>query len=233
MPSNPLVYALLSTVTAVAAEHMHATDIGAPQVSTLTVLLYDYAWLPDGATRKLEQRTGEIMSGVGIPLDWVHCRGPKVSSPHEPCSAKTQPGRVVLRIVAHCPEGGAQSGDVLGSAVTPGNYVCLCAAQIFKIENDNWLDRGSVMPYAAAHEIGHLLLGPDHSASGIMRAVWGKAELSAMERLVLYFSAGEAEVMRRAVTAALTPAAAILPATGRTPSPPAGSNGHSSATSRR
>jgi len=67
------------------------------------------------------------------------------------------------------------------------------------------MDRGSVMPYAAAQEIGHLLLGPAHAAQGIMRAVWGNAELCAMERLMLTFSEGEAEVMRGTVSAALTP----------------------------
>lgn len=206
--------------------HAGQVDVGGVQRSALTVLLYDYAALPDAATRNLEHRTGEIMSKVGIRLEWVQCRGPRAALRQELCSAKLDPGRVVFRILANCLESGSHGGDMLGSAVTPGNYVSLCAAQVVKIEKEGFLDRGSVMPYAAAHEIGHLLLGKSHGASGIMRAVWGRGELLAMERLMLDFSVSEAEAMRRAVSVAPTPAIAQLPATGRTTSLPADSNRH-------
>lgn len=55
------------------------------------------------------------------------------------------------------------------------------------------------MAYAAAHEIGHLLLGDRHAPAGIMRAVWGKPEFRDMARLWLDFRAGEREALREAV----------------------------------
>ncbi len=171
----------------------------------LTILLYDYAALPEGAVRSLEERTGRIMSRVGILVEWVQCGGPRTSRRPAPCSAGLKPGCVVLRILARCPEGDSQRGDLLGFAVTPGGYISLFADQVLRIEKDNWLDRGSVMPYAAAHEIGHLLLGPAHSSQGIMRAVWGEAELAAMQRLRLNFSEAEAEGIRRAVSSTAGP----------------------------
>jgi hypothetical protein len=48
---------------------MDGADIGGVQRSALTVLVYDYAGLPESATRNLEQRTGQIMSQVGIRLE--------------------------------------------------------------------------------------------------------------------------------------------------------------------
>jgi hypothetical protein len=55
------------------------------------------------------------------------------------------------------------------------------------------------MAYAAVHEIGHLLMGKDHSRTGIMRAEWGKAEYGEMAQRGLAFSDAEAKAMRRAV----------------------------------
>jgi hypothetical protein len=171
----------------------------------LNVFLFNYAGLPDNAIRSLEQRTGQILAQAGIGLQWIRCGGPDAGPK---CAASLESADVILRIAASCPDK-ASSGEVLGSAVTPGNYISLCAARVHQIEQDNGLDYGSVMPYAAAHEMGHLLLGGSHGASGVMRAVWGRPEFSAMERLRLNFSPREAEAMRNAVSRAGVSTASI------------------------
>jgi hypothetical protein len=56
-----------------------------------------------------------------------------------------------------------------------------------------------LMAYAATHEIGHLLLGPNHTSSGIMRAVWGKTEYRDMAQRWLGFSAAEQQALPRAI----------------------------------
>jgi hypothetical protein len=48
-----------------------SADPGAIQQSMLTVRVYDFAGLPGGVIRHLEQRTGEIMFRIGIRLEWV------------------------------------------------------------------------------------------------------------------------------------------------------------------
>jgi hypothetical protein len=52
---------------------------------------------------------------------------------------------------------------------------------------------------AGEHEIGHLLLGPNHTSSGIMRAVWGKTEYRDMAQRWLGFSAAERQALPRAI----------------------------------
>jgi hypothetical protein len=42
--------------------------------------------------------------------------------------------------------------------------------------------------YAAAHEIGHLLLGEAHSSRGLMKATWGTGNFEAMAQNRFHFS---------------------------------------------
>jgi hypothetical protein len=189
------------TAAAMTFQAMCGAGLATPEKRGLTILLYNYAALPDGTVHDLTVQAGKLMFRVGIPLEWVECGGPAVMLQPEACVTVPQPERVVLRILTSCPQGGSSRGDVVGHA--GGAFMSLCAAEILKIEKDNLLDHGSVMPYAAAHEIGHLLLGPAHGPSGIMRAVWGKAELSALERGRLNFSEAEAKTMRTVIAGAV------------------------------
>jgi hypothetical protein len=57
-----------------------------------------------------------------------------------------------------------------------------------------------VLGYILAHEIGHMLMGPDsHAASGVMRASWKQEDASLMAWNRLRFSDAEAARMREAV----------------------------------
>jgi len=55
--------------------------------------------------------------------------------------------------------------------------------------------RHTLMAYAATHEIGHLLLGPNHSPSGIVRAVWGETEYRSMAHRWLDSRAAEQQAL--------------------------------------
>jgi hypothetical protein len=94
--------------------------------------------------------------------------------------------------------------------------------EIKQYAGDNGLSLGCLMGYTAVHEIGHVLLGKRHSRSGIMRAVWDRADFAWMSRLGLAFSKPEGKQMRRAVPANPTYRAA---ATHSAPGPEASSQG--------
>jgi hypothetical protein len=87
-------------------------------------------------------------------------------------------------------------GDQVGSAMVESGYASLYASEICKYADHNELPVGSLMAYAMTHEIGHLLLGVNHEPTGIMRAVWGKTELSEIARGSLRFSTGEPQALR-------------------------------------
>jgi hypothetical protein len=56
-----------------------------------------------------------------------------------------------------------------------------------------------VLSHAMAHEIGHLLLGPNsHSRNGIMRAQWNRDDLRVIARASLRFTPEQTERLRAA-----------------------------------
>jgi hypothetical protein len=112
-----------------------------------------------------------------------------------------EPGRVLFRIQSRYPGNVKRTGDVLGTAEIEGSYASLYAAEIRQNADRGGLSYGCLLAYAAAHEIGHLLLGKEHSRTGVMRAEWGKAEYREMAQRGLGFS----ETERQALWQALTP----------------------------
>lgn len=54
---------------------------------------------------------------------------------------------------------------------------------------------GTIFAYVVAHELGHLLLGPQHTRNGVMKASWGRREVEMMPRHELRFSQAEREHM--------------------------------------
>jgi len=60
--------------------------------------------------------------------------------------------------------------------------------------------KGEILGHAAAHELGHLLLGNvDHSPAGLMKAQLGHKELRSAARGDLVFLGSEAEQIRKAL----------------------------------
>jgi hypothetical protein len=205
---------IAAIVGAIISVHtLYGNDAVAAPRGALTILLYAYAGLPHGVSHNLPTQTSEIMSRSGIWTEWVRCTGLGASRA-EVCSSKLEPGQIILRIVARCSEEDSKRGEVLGFAINRSSYISLCADQVIQVEKDKFLYPGSLMPYAAAHEIGHLLLGPEHGTQGVMRGMWRKTELSALQQRKLAFTAAEGELMRKAVSRTL---AATLPplASGR------------------
>ena len=62
-----------------------------------------------------------------------------------------------------------------------------------------------ILGHAVAHEIGHLLLGPNrHSLTGLMRADWGRAELQRASRGEMLFTPEQCGIIRAEVQARMT-----------------------------
>src|SRR5262245_18659963 len=60
--------------------------------------------------------------------------------------------------------------------------------------------KGEILGHAAAHELGHLLMGNlDHSSKGLMKAQLGQRELESATRGDLLFTDGEGLLIRSAL----------------------------------
>jgi hypothetical protein len=169
---------------------------------TLTVVVYDYAGLSDSFMNEVEGLSAVLLSRAGIRTEWVHCLGHHPGQRPAFCDGDLDRGSVLIRILAAHPAGQANKlGDPLGSAIVANSFASLYAAETRKYADHNGLPAESLMAYAMTHEIGHLLLGEKHASSGIMRAVWGKAEYHDIAQRWLGFSNGEREGLQQAVPA--------------------------------
>jgi hypothetical protein len=176
-----------------------------PQLSAggeqnLTILVHDYAGLSDSAVHELETSAGVLLSRSGIRAEWVWCNAGRRDARSTLCDADLETGRIVFRILNRYPGNFKRTGDVLGAAEIEGSYASLYAAEIRQNADRGGLSYGCLLAYAAVHEIGHLLLGKEHSRTGVMRAEWGKAEYREMAQRGLGFSEPERQALRQALT---------------------------------
>jgi hypothetical protein len=168
---------------------------------TLTVVVYDYAGLPDSSMNEVESLSAVLLSRAGIRAQWVHCLGHQSGPRPALCDGNLETGSVMIRILkAHVGQPN-KLGDPLGWAEVESSYASLDASAIGKYADHNGLPAANLMAYAATHEIGHLLLGEKHAPTGIMRAAWGKTEYREMAQRWLGFSEAERQALRQAVPA--------------------------------
>lgn len=186
-----ILIAALSTVCTAAAQESR----------TLRTVVYDYAGLSDRSMSDVESFSTVLLSRAGIRVDWVHCLGHAQGPRPALCDANLETGTVLIRIVANHLGRPSDLGDPLGAAMVEDGYASIYASEIRKCADHNGLSAESLMAYAVAHEIGHLMLGLSHSPSGIMRAVWGQTEYRDIAHRWLGFSAAEQHALLRAVFA--------------------------------
>ena len=92
------------------------------------------------------------------------------------------------------------SPDAAGFAVlTPGDsgYAAISYPAVQQAANGLQADPGDLLGAAIAHEIGHLLLGPKHSQTGLMQAHFGAHEIELAGRGELLFDADQAARIRK------------------------------------
>jgi hypothetical protein len=158
------------------------------QTSALQVQIYDYTGLSPAALREFVDRTQQILASTGISLEADVCtRGAA------PCESHTGSSRqVVLRVIADTGKSMKNARwEKLGMSVAGhdgGTYATIFLKPAEEKASDANLPRIVVLAYAAAHEIGHLLLGDAHCPQGLMKATWNTNDFQAMAQNNLHFS---------------------------------------------
>ncbi len=162
------------------------------QTSALQVQVYDYTGLSPAALHEFVDRTQQILASSGISLEVDVCtRGAA------PCESHTGSSRqVVLRVIADTGKNMKNARwEKLGMSVADqdgGTYATIFLKPAEEKASDANLPRIVVLAYAAAHEIGHLLLGDAHCPQGLMKAMWNMNDFQAMAQNNLHFSRGQA-----------------------------------------
>jgi len=160
------------------------------QTSALQVQVYDYAGLNPATLHQFIARTQEILANSGVSLEVDVCA--RSASSCESHSGSSR--QILIRVVA---DSGKNMKNVrrekLGMSVAGhdgGTYGTVFLKPAEEEASDANLPWTIVLAYAAAHEIGHLLLGDQaHTGQGLMRATWGIGDFAAMAQNRLHFTA--------------------------------------------
>jgi hypothetical protein len=169
------------------------------QAAALQVQVYDYTGLSPAALHAFIARTQEILTGAGISVEVDACpRG--VSKPCE--SRRGSFRQVVIRVFAGAPRNNKQARwQHLGQSIAThdgGTYASVFLSLAEEEAAETNLPRMLVLSYAAAHEVGHLLLGDQaHTPQGLMKASWETDDFRAMAQNRFHFSPQQTQELKR------------------------------------
>jgi hypothetical protein len=164
------------------------------QSAAVQVKVYDYADLKPESLHKVVALTRQILAGAGLSVQVQLCRGSLA------VSCEGQRGFIrslVVRVVA----GGSRTKDSvlrspLGQSMADhqgGTYASVFMERIQDAAAEANVPWDTVLAYATAHEVGHLLLGADaHTPRGVMKGNWDRKDYEAMNQNQFHFIEGQA-----------------------------------------
>ncbi len=149
----------------------------------------------------MRQVAGSVLAAAGIQLTWLAC-DPGFEAAG--CPAPLERHELALRLV-RLPAPDAGGTVTLGYSLInpldrPGALATIYVDRASRLAGQGALDLPTVLGRAAAHEIGHLLLGTNrHSNVGVMRATWSPADLLRNRPGDWAFTVEEADRLQRAL----------------------------------
>jgi hypothetical protein len=157
----------------------------------INVSICNFGALKESVVRQAKIETQAVFRSVGIMIEWSDCdRG-----------GESQGFIVRLRADRPLLNVGPSSLDAMGRAFLGKDGRGYLADAYFPSVRDlgdfHSTDTASLLGVVIAHELGHLLLGPGHTPSGIMRSVWGGREMRAVGQRYLRFNREQGAQMQR------------------------------------
>ena len=157
---------------------------------TITVKVLNFAKVPRSTLEKGQAVASEIFRETGVELKWLNC----------PCE-QSDLANFTLRIIPKL-FGSTRStfrSDHLGFAAVNEEGGELATVFYDRIESQTrGGDPSNLLGLAAAHELGHLLLGSKaHTDNGIMRPNWTRKDRRQVDRAGFRFTSEQSETMRQ------------------------------------
>jgi len=194
-----LILGFLLTFDSPTLGHHRSKDPGVIMPG-INVLVFNYAQVPGQTLDRAEREVARILHDVGIEVTWRNCN-PALTDIHQDvnCTQQVSPTDLILRIlpdIAVTP--GVADDRTMGLAF--GNIASVSFRWVREEVAVVGVMPSEILGVAAAHEIGHLLLGSEsHSHSGIMRARWSREDFERAPMGTFTFTPQQAQVMRAEV----------------------------------
>jgi hypothetical protein len=164
-----------------------------PLALLVTVRLYDSFGLTPGELRSATLTADAALHSGSVRAAWVVCpTAPAQDDNTMGCTGVPNAGELLVRIVKAPAQ--TSSAETLGFAsvdleVHHGTLATIFADRAARLAADAQVEPSTVLGYAIAHELGHLLLGTaTHARSGLMRSSWTTDEIRRHYRVDWVFS---------------------------------------------
>ncbi len=150
--------------------------------------------------------TSSIFPKIGVEISWSDhsFSGSSVEGNlnREPGDPKLQLRILNQRMAEKLSVNKAMTGLTFqGTADQPGRVTNVFYHRIEDLAKSKTCSKGEILGHAAAHELGHLLLGNlDHPSIGLMKARLEHKDLQSAARGDLLFTEEEAALIRRAIS---------------------------------
>jgi hypothetical protein len=158
------------------------------QSTVVQVEIRDYTQLRRGVLHDLVSLTQQILTTAGVSVQVKLCKGDQAL----PC--ENQPGvrSLMIRLVPRQAKQVNSRRPTLGHAFADqqgGTYASVFLEPIQDEAAMANVPLATVIAYATAHEVGHLLLGSQaHTGRGLMKANWNGSDYQAMVEGCFHFS---------------------------------------------
>jgi hypothetical protein len=198
--------ALVAIPTSVA----RAASDGTPDLAIGTdvhiqVRVYNAAVVPAADQAVALRAAATILSAAGIGTSWLPCGDVAPGMNATVCNTPLESSELSVRLVRLPGTASARGELQLGYSLVDttagaGTLATIYADRVAWLAGEAGADTPTLVGFAIAHEIGHLLLGTNaHSGTGLMRAVWSRAELRRNAAADWLFGRSEAARMRASV----------------------------------
>ena len=173
----------------------------------MSVRVYNYAGVSRGTLLGAEAESSRIFRQAGVEVAWLDCTtSPSPEGESPACETPMGVIAVNLRVLPLAmAERFKSSREEMGFAVVSARAGSASDAWVFyqRVEDAAASEIASppqILGCAMAHEIGHLLLGPDHhSREGIMCARWNQKSLEEASKGQMLFTRDQAQLIRTEV----------------------------------
>jgi hypothetical protein len=162
---------------------------------TITVLVYNHAQASAAILAGAEREAGKILGEAGVGAVWLDCLDRhSATDPQGLCSKAREPADVVLRVLPGRIPNRFQD-TLFGITFLPTLASVYYEYAVRLAKSDNEVP--TLLGCAIAHEVGHLLLGPNsHSGGGIMHGEWGPKEFRLALMGGLLFTSQQSKVIQ-------------------------------------
>jgi hypothetical protein len=157
------------------------------------ILLFDFVSLPEETQQRVQDRVAEIYREAGVEMEWIPCStGEGQTALYPRCTGYENTSHLFLRIHPNIRKG--MKSEAAGEAIIAARIINIYWDRVQSEAHTVRVPVPEVLAHGIAHEIGHLLLGPNsHAPAGIMAARWRSRDLIDIFRGGLRFTPQECD----------------------------------------